>query len=104
MSQLKGNAAPLCGKCDRPTMVLKLDKPPGRRHPTSEMFARPKRDEQLIKQVESRTTNLVNLVCHRNDRARFEHEEWCLGGDGDVSWHQFILVRDCIYSIVRVDG
>ncbi len=97
------NHEPLCKKCDKPTVTLELVKPNGRRREESDMLPRPRHNEEVKKRIEATTRNLVSLVCHRNDKARFEHEEWCLSGDGDVVWHTYYLVRDCIYSVVRVE-
>lgn len=99
----KISAEPLCSECDRPTIVLWLEKPRGRKRDTEEMLPRPDRNKDVIKKLEDRTRNLVSLVCHRNDMARFEHEEWLLAGDGDVSWHEYALVRDCIYVVIRME-
>jgi hypothetical protein len=67
------------------------------------MLPIPKVNEEVKAKIEKTTHNLVGVVCHRNDKARFENEEWLLDGDGDVSWHAYFLARDTIYSVVRVE-
>lgn len=94
---------PLCEGCDKPTVPLELVRPRARPHDEKEMLPIPARDRQIIKELKDRTINLVGMVCHRNDQARFEHQEWLLAGDRDVSWHTYFLVRDCIYSVVKVE-
>lgn len=96
------SADPLCAECDRPMTVLKLAAPRAIRHEGDDMLEIPPPVKGAVEFLGKIPNALVSLVCHRNDTARFENQEWLLRGDGDVSWHSYYLVRDCIYSVVEV--
>ncbi len=95
--------SPLCEKCDQPMIMLELVKPRARRHSVDDMLPKPPYNEKMMGQLNKGTKMVVSLVGHRNDVKRFEHQEWLLAGDGDVSSHDYYLVRDCIYSFARVE-
>lgn len=101
------NGKPLCEECDKPTTVLELVKPKGRQRSEGAMLPKPCANPEILEKIESAKSEnsgkvIVNLVGHRNDQARFEHEEWLLSEDADILSHSYFLVRDCIYSIVRM--
>lgn len=83
-------------------ITIELEPPNARYHKPETFLPLPKEKGGLALLIAT-TKNVVSLVGSKDDKARFETEEWLLQGDGDVSSHSYYLIDDAIYTIVRVE-
>jgi len=76
----------------------------GRRHPSEAMKSLPKGDPVFISSLRDIYPKaLVSISASKNDTARFEHDDWCHDGDGDVSEYFFVEYKEVYYLVVWVE-